>query len=503
LSGPNTYSGGTSIFAGTLVAASNDALGSGAARLFGGTLMISAGVTVSNVVSFADGGVLDNAGTLNSNVLDKPSAAETVINSGIINGNVQLGGSTDIVQLFTGSKITGNLSLSATNSTLILDGSGQELLSQAVIGTLTNNGTLVKQGSGTWTIDRALDAPIGTDILAGTLAVDAVLTTPLVNITPGATLRLNAGGSIGNLVDNGSLIFASTGTVTFGTVISGAGNVIQDGAGTTILSGMNTYSGGTLIELGTLVVDNAQALGTGNVTVSGGILAADPQPINVKANYIQTAGGTLQLQVAGAAPGQYDTLNVGGNASLGGTLQLISLGFQPKAGNVLTLVSSGGMVSGRFAQFVDPFATGPGFTIAGLVYEPNSVLLEFRTAASFALTPNQFAAASLLDSVHVDPKVANLISFFDQEPFANLPGDFEKISPDGLTAFYEISFSNANIQKLTLESRLDDLHQGSNGFSSNMQVNGATVNLYDRADAHGKSSKAVVEPVLQHAPENR
>jgi fibronectin-binding autotransporter adhesin len=136
LSGPNTYSGGTSILAGTLVAASNKALGSGAAQLFGGTLMISAGVTVSNVVSFAHGGVLDNAGTLNSNVLDVPSTAETVINSGIINGNVQLGGSTDIVQLFTGSKITGNLGLGATsNSTLILDGTGQELLSQAVIGT--------------------------------------------------------------------------------------------------------------------------------------------------------------------------------------------------------------------------------------------------------------------------------------------------------------------------------------------------------------------------------
>ena len=110
-------------------------------------------------------------------------------------------------------------------------------MSLAVIGTLTNNGSLVKQGSGTWTIDRALDAPVGTDILAGTLAVDAVLTTPLVNITPGATLQLNTGGSVGNLVDDGSLIFASTGTVTFGTVITGPGNVIQDGTGTTILSG--------------------------------------------------------------------------------------------------------------------------------------------------------------------------------------------------------------------------------------------------------------------------
>jgi outer membrane autotransporter protein len=243
-------------------------------------------------------------------------------------------------------------------------------------------------------------------------------------------------------------------------------------------------------------------LGLGNVTVNGGILRADPQPIQVKGNYTQTAG-TLQLQVAGANAGQYDTLNVGGNAALGGTLQLISLGFHPKAGDQLTLVSTGGVVSGHFAQFVDPFTAGPGLALGGLVYRPNSVLLEFHSAAAFALTPNQRAAARLLDAVQMDPRAAKLISFFNQEPLENLPGDFEKISPDGLTAFYEISFSNANIQRLNLEDRLDEVRNGSNGFSSNMKVNGATVNLENRVDADGKSAKNVVEPVLQHAPENR
>ena len=83
--------------------------------------------------------------------------------------------------------------------------------------------------------------------------------------------------------------------------------------------------------------------------------------------------------------------------------------------------------------------------------------------------------------MQLDPRATNLISFLNKEPLANLPGDFDKISPDGLTAFYEISFSNANIQRLNLEGRLDDLRNGSNGFSSNMKVNGATVNLEDKA----------------------
>ena len=187
------------------------------------------------------------------------------------------------------------------------------------------------------------------------------------------------------------------------------------------MSAANTYRGGTVLKSGTLVVDNAQALGLGDVVVAGGVLRADPQPINVKGNYTQNAGGTLQLQVAGAKPGQYDFLNVGGNAALGGTLQLISLGFQPKAGNQLTLISTGGVVSGRFAQFVDPFAIGPGSLTVELVYGPNSVLLEFLNSvinfASFALTPNQLAAANLLDAVQLDPRAVNLISFLDKGAF--------------------------------------------------------------------------------------
>jgi outer membrane autotransporter protein len=291
----------------------------------------------------------------------------------------------------------------------------------------------------------------------------------------------------------------------------------------------NTYSGGTVINQGTLIVDNAQALGTGDVIVNGGVLAADPQPINVLGNYAQNAGGTLQLNIAGRAAGQFDVLNVTGNAALNGTLRLINQGYQPQNGDKLELVTTGGVVGSRFAQFQNPFLTGPGFNTVDLVYARQSVTLEFLELttpviplppgtpgtpttppvvittdfSSFALTPNQLAAANLLDAVQLDPRAAKFISFLNTEPFANLPPDFQKIAPDGLTAFYEISFSNANIQKLNLESRLDDIHNGSSGFSSNMKVNGASVNLEDRADADGKSSKAVVEPILQPGPQNR
>jgi hypothetical protein len=65
----------------------------------------------------------------------------------------------------------------------------------------------------------------------------------------------------------------------------------------------------------------------------------------------------LQLSLAGSAPGQYDTLNVGGHATLGGTLQLISLkGFQPKISDKLTLVSAGAGLSGQFNDVIDQFS---------------------------------------------------------------------------------------------------------------------------------------------------
>jgi hypothetical protein len=58
-------------------------------------------------------------------------------------------------------------------------------------------------------------------------------------------------------------------------------------------------------------------------------------------------------------------------------------------------------------------------------------------------------------------------------------------------------------KRLNLEGRLDDLRGGSNGFSSNMKLNGATVNLEGQGNAEGKGSKSPVEPALQHGPENR
>jgi hypothetical protein len=93
--------------------------------------------------------------------------------------------------------------------------------------------------------------------------------------------------------------------------------------------------------------------------------------------------------------------------------------------------------------------------------------------ASFAQTSNQLAAADLLDALQLDRRIANLIHYFYQHPLTELPADFDQISPEASSAFYEISFSGANLQRLTLENRLDDVRNGSTGFSSNVQLSGS------------------------------
>ena len=507
LGGTNNYSGPTKVTGGTLKAGSSTALSHHSAftvtaRLelngFSNTIASLAGTgTVSNhgatLAILTVGG--DNSNTTFSGVLiDGLSGLElnktgqgtltltgyntyhggTDFNQGIVavNGGQSLGtgpfnfGGGTLEALATGQGVT-------ANQTIILNGGGGTFLADVgtaslFSGTINGAGSLTKDGPGKLTL-TALNTYIGgTNINGGTLAVnsDPNLGTGPLSLSSSTLEVLPKGGVVSNksirLTGGGGTILADAGSVsTLNGGISGAGQLTKDGPGKLILAGANTYSGGTTLKAGTLTVDGPQALGFGDVLVNGGALNADPQAINVKGHYTQTAGGTLQLQIAGASPGQYDNLNVAGNALLDGTLQLISLRFRPRAGNLLTLLTTGGLVSGQFARFVDPFVNWDGpHSDAKLLYQPNSVQLLFLNSGSAG-------------------------------------------SVSALTAYYEISFSNANIQRLNLEGRMDDLHGGSSGFSSNMKVNGATVNTDDRTGGDGKSSKAVVEPILQPGPENR
>ncbi len=137
---------------------------------------------------------------------------------------------------------------------------GADGTSQTFSGLLSNgNGQLsvAKIGSGNWTV-------IGANAYSGTTTV------------AGGTLQLGTGiggqdGSISNTnsaIDNAAIAFDIAGTQTVAYAISGSGSLAKSGSGRLILSGTNTYSGGTFVSSGKLIVTSNKALADGsNLTV--------------------------------------------------------------------------------------------------------------------------------------------------------------------------------------------------------------------------------------------
>ncbi len=548
LSGNNTYSGGTTVLAGTLQAGSAGGFVSNTAyTVNGGTLDLnnfkltmssfngtggvvnlgSAALTINDIGTNVYSGVIQGTGSLaktgpgaltlsgNNTYSGGTTVLAGTLQAGTAGGFVSNtaytvnGGTLDLnnfkltMSSFNGTGGVVNLGSAA----LTVNDTGTDVFSGIIQGT----GSLTKTGPGALTLSGNNTYSGGTTVLAGTLQAGSAggFVSNTAYTVNGGRLDLNnfklimsSFNGTGGVVNLGSaaLTINDTGTDVYSGVIQGTGSLTKIGAGTLTLSGNNSYSGGTLINAGTLVVNSAQALGLGDVVVNGGVLRADPQPINVKGNYTQNAGGTLQLRLGGSAPGQFDVLNVGGRAALDGTLQLLAIhGFQPKIGDKLTLVLAAGGVSGQFANVLDPFSSLIAFD---LVYLPNSVVLEFASNfTAFAQTPNQLAVATQLDGVAFDPRETQLISFLQNEPLSNLGADFEKISPDSLSALYEISFSAANVQAANLENRFAEIRNGSTGFTSSLNISNSPGPMVE-----GKDGKAVIEPsknVLTPSPENK
>ncbi|HWX01103.1 autotransporter outer membrane beta-barrel domain-containing protein [Collimonas sp.] len=125
---------------------------------------------------------------------------------------------------------------------------------------MTGSGSFNKAGTGTLTLAGSNTYTGGTTISAG-------------------TLQLGNGGKSGSIVgdvaNNGALVFNRADNVTFAGVISGSGSVAQAGAGMTLLNAGNSYSGGTIISAGILAVGdasraNAVLSGGGNTVISSG-----------------------------------------------------------------------------------------------------------------------------------------------------------------------------------------------------------------------------------------
>ncbi|HAK8161512.1 TPA: autotransporter outer membrane beta-barrel domain-containing protein [Salmonella enterica] len=267
LSGSNTYTGGTTINDGTLIATSVDALGSGDVT-DNATLALNTGGTFDNVISGSGQVVKSGDGTLTLSGSNTYTGGTTISSGTLIATSVDALGSGDVTD----------------NATLELNTGGD--FDNAISG----SGQVVKSGDKTLTLSGANSYTGGTTISDGTLIASNVDALGTGDVTNDATLELNTGG-------------------TFDNAISGSGQVVKSGDKTLTLSGSNTYTGGSTINDGTLVASNVEALGTGDVTNNATL------ELNTGGDFTNNISGSGQVVKSGN-----ETLTLSGsNTYTGGT----------------------------------------------------------------------------------------------------------------------------------------------------------------------------------------
>ncbi|HSS41125.1 MAG TPA: hypothetical protein VLK37_01080 [Solirubrobacterales bacterium] len=189
---------------------------------------------------------------------------------------------------------------------------------------------------------------------AGSLTVDPASGTGAYidsnggSVTNTGTIKFEkSAGLLGLMTNQGKISLANSASVN-------GGQIEQTGAGAEIVipTGTNLGPGAPLkLKAGTLRGGGSVS---GTVENTGGVVApgASPGTLTVTGSYVQAAGGRLEIEVAGTGAGQFDTLAVGGGATLGGTLALIpTAGFAENSavGNSVPFLTYGSSVAGGFS----------------------------------------------------------------------------------------------------------------------------------------------------------
>lgn len=192
------------------------------------------------------------------------------------------------------------------------------------------------------------------------------------------------GGSAGTITVNNQAA-----ALAMGGVITGTGGVIKAGNGVLDLKGNSTYSGGTTVAGGALLVDGsigdvtvntgATLGGSGTVTSitsSTGSVAPGDAPtvtgiLNDTGAYTTGSGGSFNVNINGTAAGtSYDQLTVGGAINLtNATLNVSTGSFTPVPGQQFTILKNtpNQPITGNFlglAEGATVVANGNDFTIS-------------------------------------------------------------------------------------------------------------------------------------------
>jgi outer membrane autotransporter protein len=316
------------------------------------------------------------------------------------------------------------LDLASFNQTIgSLAGAGSVMLGSAVLTTGNDNTSTTFSGtiSGTGGL---------TKIGAGTLVLTGNNTySGLTTITVG-TLQIGDGGIsgsiLGNVLNNASFAVNRSDTFTFGSVISGTGAFQQNGTGTTVLTAVNTYTGPTFVNAGTLMVNGSIAnsavtvnsgatlagIGTVGATTinSGGIFAPGTSPgtMTVQGNLAFQSGAIYLVQVN---PSTASSTNVtsGGSATLAGTVQA-AFASGSYATRAYTILSAAGGLGGTTFNALTTSNLPAGFT-ASLSYTATDAILNLTATLAQPSGPSGPSALACAFSVN-QCNVANALNTF-------------------------------------------------------------------------------------------
>ena len=353
----NSYFGGTTVSAGTLVVNAIDGLGTGAVSVSGGLVQLNAASNSAGGVTISGGGVRvadDSAlgfGTVTlagGTLAASGSDPRTLSNTLTVTADSTLGDATDNGPL----ALTGSVGLAGGTRTLTV-------ASPVTISGGIGDGGLVKAGDGPLTLSGFNFHTGGTTVAAGSLLIgsaSALGSGPVglqggtfapadasdLEVTAATTVTgpvtLGAAGSGGLTFSQSFSLGGGSSAISIAAPVSitgtiGNGTLVKAGPETLTLSGTNTYAGGTTVLGGTILVSADGALGSaGTVTLGGAAAGSDDVAV-----LLDTSAGsvTIPRAVAVSADGT-------GTATLGSSL----------------------MGEGNQAIFSGPISLGRGLTLA-------------------------------------------------------------------------------------------------------------------------------------------
>ena len=314
LTGTNSYASGSTTTADTTVQQGILQIGNQASTLTG-SLAGNVSLGAHGTLDFNDidplhstfAGFIQGPGTLqlNSGTLILTNGGNVVSSTNITGGTLQIGDGVSKVGSLSSTTIT-------DNGTLAFDPPSAQTLT--ITGAISGTGGLNQMGPGRTNLAGANSFTGNSTVSAGTLEFGAGS-----SFTGTGTFTVNSGAT---------LAFGNSTIVTFGSIITGAGNVSVISSAPTILTNTDDYSG-------TTTIGTAATLQVGNNTTAGAITGTSGVSIAASGNlsFVNSSSPTFAAPISGPGSVTIDLAsggiaftganNYSGGTNLeGGTLQV-------------------------------------------------------------------------------------------------------------------------------------------------------------------------------------